>query len=101
MPAENRRFVHSPVGQKPIRRFGICPILARPRNASTNFIGELAKKLFQPFTMSCVFELASAQFLLNPCFARRNYRMAAFLRAWLQPLWFSHGGSSSSNCLSQ
>jgi len=51
--------------------------------------------------MSCVFELASAQFLLNPWLARRNYRMAAFLRAWLQPLWFSHGGSSSSNYLSQ
>ena len=45
VPAQNLLFVNARVGEKAVRRFGVSPVLTRPRNASPDVVRELFHQL--------------------------------------------------------
>src|SRR5215469_1462812 len=66
MASQNLSLADTVVGEKTIRRFGICPILTGQGDAPSNFIGELFEKLSQPLGVAFISELAPCQFTADP-----------------------------------
>ena len=66
MPAQNVAFAYPPVGEEPIGRLGIGPILASKRNALSDPASHPGQKLSKPLPKAHVFEGALVNFLIDP-----------------------------------
>ena len=64
---QNVGFTDSIIPKKSIRGLSVCPVLAGPRSGRAYFARQLLQQLSQPFAMPSVLELASHNFIVNPC----------------------------------
>ena len=70
MPAQNLFLADARVGEESVRRFGIRPVLTRPRDAAPDVTGKLSQKLSQPRGVAFIAKTALRQFALHPIAAR-------------------------------
>jgi hypothetical protein len=63
---QNGLLTHTFIRKQPVGSFGICPILASPRDAAANAPGELFQHGLQSLAMPGIRKPASCQLLLDP-----------------------------------
>src|SRR5580658_7314572 len=93
MPCQNVPFADARVGEKTVRCFCVCPVLANQRNALPGALGELFEKFSKALVESDVSEFAAGEFAIDPSLGLASSGVINLLGA-LQLLPFHHGGSS-------
>src|ERR1700689_2518395 len=66
MPAQDVAFAHPLIGEKPIGRFGVGPILAGERNALSDPAAHSDQKLAKPRAKARILEAALVNFIIDP-----------------------------------
>src|SRR5450631_90842 len=66
VPAQNVAFAHPLIGEEPIGRLGVGPILARKRNALSNPASHSDQKLTKPFAKTHIPEDVLVNFPIDP-----------------------------------
>ena len=85
MAGQNVRFTDVLVTQKPVGRFGVCPVLADQANALAGSPGQLAQHYFEAPRQPGVFKCVVRYLVIDP--AVMPSLMAVRLRGYLR---FSH-----------
>src|SRR5665647_753005 len=72
VPAQNVAFAHPLIGEEPVSRFGVGPILARERNTLSDSAAHSDQKLTKSLAKARIFENALVNFTIDPmgCIAR-------------------------------
>ena len=66
MTRQDVPLVHTFVGEKPIRRLGVRPVLTRHRDRLAHCAADLLKQVAEPFAKPSILELAPRDLTLNP-----------------------------------
>ena len=56
MPAENIAFIDAVIGEKPIGRFRVRPVLSSKRNTLSHAVADLPQKLTKSLAKASIFE---------------------------------------------
>jgi hypothetical protein len=67
VPRQNVPFADARVGEKTVRCFCVCPVLANLRNALAGNLGELLEEFSKALVESDVSESAAGEFAIDPC----------------------------------
>ena len=67
MPCQNFPFANARVGEKTVRCFCVCPVLANQRNALAGTLGGLLEEFSKALVESDVSESAAGEFAIDPC----------------------------------
>jgi hypothetical protein len=67
VPGEDVAFTHPVVGEEPVGRLGVGPVLACQRDAAAHRPGHLVKQCAQTAAQPFVGEAAAGKFIVNPC----------------------------------